>query len=85
MIVQDIITKKPYLAWYVKNPEFLSDESVLEHVLNYGNWDDVKTYNKIKGLLKTSEIFKKLALKKRSNLLPEVKQYFTRYFDKYAQ
>ena len=40
--VQDIIKKKPYLAWYVRNVESLSDESVLEHVLNYGTWEQVQ-------------------------------------------
>ncbi len=53
---QDIIKRKPYLAWYVKNPSKLSDESVLEHVLNYGNWEDVQTYIHHVGLSKTANI-----------------------------
>ena len=48
MKVNAIIKNKPYLAWYVKEPEKLSEESVLEHVLNYGNWDDVQRFIKIK-------------------------------------
>ena len=84
MSTQDIIKKKPYLAWYVKDPSQLTDQSVLEHVLNYGDWDDVKTYIKIKGLDKTAKIFTDEANKSRTNYLPEVKQYFTRYFRKYA-
>ena len=48
MSVNDIIKNKPYLAWYVKDPARLSEESVLEHVLNYGNWDDVQQFIKIK-------------------------------------
>ena len=84
MLTQDIIRKKPYLAWYVKDPNQLTDGSVLEHVLNYGNWDDVKMYIKIKGLSETSRIFTAGANKSRTNYLPEVRQYFTRYFQKYA-
>ena len=84
MSTQDIIRRKPYLAWYVKDPGKLTDESVLEHVLNYGNWDDVKTYIKIKGLDETSRIFADGANKSRTNYLPEIKEYFTRYFQKYA-
>lgn len=38
MLVQDIIMKKPYLAWYVSDPKKLSDEATLEHILNYGDW-----------------------------------------------
>ncbi len=49
MIVNDIIKAKPFLAWYVKGPEKLSEQSVLEHVLNYGNWDDVQQFIKING------------------------------------
>ena len=84
MSTQDIIKKKPYLAWYVKDPGRLTDESVLEHVLNYGNWDDVETYIKIKGLSKTAQIFENGAHKSRTNYLPEVERYFRRYFQKYA-
>lgn len=84
MKTQDIIVNKPYLAWYVKNPRALSDESVLEHVLNYGNWDDVQTFIKVKGLKQTAEMFQVNANKERSNYFPEVKEYFSRYFIKYA-
>ena len=44
MSVNDIIKAKPYLAWDVMDLEKLSEESVLEHVLNYGNWDDVREF-----------------------------------------
>lgn len=81
-IVQDIIRKKPYLAWYVKNVENLSDESVLEHVLNYGNWDDVQTFIKIKGLESTKNLFNKALKKRRSNYPDNIKHYFSLYFNR---
>lgn len=84
MKTQDIILRKPYLAWYVKSPVQLSDESVLEHVLNYGNWDDVQTYIRVKGMQETAKTFLRQAHQTRSNYLPEIKQYFDRYFAKYA-
>ncbi|OGK38213.1 hypothetical protein A3F03_02875 [Candidatus Roizmanbacteria bacterium RIFCSPHIGHO2_12_FULL_41_11] len=80
MTVNAIIKNKPYLAWYVKNPDKLSDESVLEHVLNYGNWEDVQKFIKIKGKDKTAKIFKKTLTNKRTNYPPEIKSYFLRYF-----
>ena len=84
MKVNDIIKNKPYLAWDVKDLSALSDESVLERVLNYGNWDDVQGYIKIKGILDTKRIFNKLLNKKRVNLFPEIRHYFTIYFNRHA-
>lgn len=57
MKVNDIIKAKPYLAWYVKAPENLSEQSVLEHILNYGDWNDVQQFIKIKGLKETAKLF----------------------------
>ena len=80
MTVNTIIKNKPYLAWYVKDPDKLSEESVLEHVLNYGNWDDVQQFIKIKGLAETSKLFNKSLENKRTNYKPEIKSYFKKYF-----
>lgn len=79
--VQDIIKKKPYLAWYIKNPEDLSDESTLEHVLNYGNWEDVQTFIKIKGLNETKNLFNKTTQQNRINYPDNIKHYFDLYFN----
>ncbi|MBI4225875.1 hypothetical protein HY612_02070 [Candidatus Roizmanbacteria bacterium] len=81
MSVNDIVKNKPYLAWYVKNPEVLSEQSVLEHVLNYGDWEDVQLFIKIKGQKETAELFKKSLANKRTNYLPAIKNYFIRYFN----
>ena len=81
---QNIIKRKPYLAWYVADPKKLSDESVLEHVLNYGNWDDVQEYIKLKGIEETARIFRETREKKRSNYRPEIADYFSRYFAAHA-
>lgn len=81
MSVKDIIKNKPYLAWYVKNPENLSEQSVLEHVLNYGNWEDVQLFIKIKGRQETAELFEKSLTNKRTNYPPAIKNYFIRYFE----
>ncbi|EKE14414.1 MAG: hypothetical protein ACD_12C00519G0004, partial [uncultured bacterium] len=79
--VNSIIKNKPYLAWYVKDPEKLSEESVLEHVLNYGNWEDVQLFIKLKGINETASIFNKSLTKKRTNYAPVIKSYFFRYFN----
>lgn len=81
MSVNDIIKNKPYLAWYVKDPEKLSAESVLEHVLNYGNWEDVQLFIKVKGINETAKLFNKSLKNKRTNYQPAVQSYFSRYFN----
>lgn len=82
MTVNTIIKNKPYLAWYIKDPDKLSEQSVLEHVLNYGNWDDVQSFIKIKGLDKTAELFNRSLKNKRTNYLPAIQSYFSRYFNR---
>lgn len=84
MTIQDFIKQRPYLVWYTKNYDNLSPDSVVEAVLNYGDWNDFKKMIKILGIKKTSEIFEKESNKKRSNYRPEVKNYFHLYFHKYA-
>ena len=85
MTVQDIIKKKPILAWSSKNPQKISDEAVLEAVLNYGDWDDFQQFIKIKGLRQTADMFTKTLKNKRKNYRPEVEYYFQLYFQKHAR
>jgi len=85
MTVQEIIKNKPYLAWYVKNPKELSEEATLEHVLNYGSWDDVLQFFKIAGINKSADLFSKTLTKNRINYRPKIENYFKLYFQKHAQ
>ncbi len=84
MTIHEFIKKRPYLIWYVKDLDNLSEASIVEHVLNYGNWDDVQEMIKILGIEKTASIFKSKLKESRSNYRPEVKNYFQLYFQKYA-
>lgn len=82
--INQFIKERPYLVWSTKNYEGLSQEAIVEAVLNYGDIDDLKKLIEILGIEKTAEIFKKESNRKRSNYRPEVKNYFDLYFDKYA-
>lgn len=84
MTVRDIIKKKPYLIWYTKSYDSLSDEAVVEAVLNYGDWEDVQKLIKILGIKKTAKIFRKQISGFRTNYDDKMKNYFTLYFNKYA-
>ena len=79
-----LISKKPYLAWYVKDVENLSTESVLEGIFNYGNWEDYLTAEKSLGIKRVRKIFDKLKTKPRSNLRVKTICYFEKYYSKYA-
>lgn len=88
MNIHQLIKKKPYLVWYVKDLNRLSESSIVEHILNYGDWDDVQKMIKILGLKKTARIFRqKSAPDKfgRQNYRPEIKHYFQLYFQKHAK
>ena len=84
MTIHQFIKKRPYLVWYVRDLSKLSESSIVEHVLNYGDWDDVQEMIKILGMKKTAEIFRAKSMQKRSNYRPEIKNYFQLYFNKYA-
>lgn len=79
-----LFKQKPYLAWYVKDSQALSEKSLLEHVLNYGTWEDYQTAEAALGLKKTQGLFKEIVRGKRVNLRPQTKNYFTNYFRQYA-
>jgi hypothetical protein len=82
--INSFIKKRPYLVWYTKNYDKLSEEAIVEAVLNYGNFDDFKKIIKILGIKKTAAIFRKQIKQKRCNYRPEIKNYFQLYFNKYA-
>jgi hypothetical protein len=69
------------LIWYSKDYEHLADESIVEHVLNYGDWEDFKEMIRIMGIDHAAEIFRREAFKTRTNYHTEVTRYFQKYFD----
>lgn len=84
MTIGDFIKKRSYLTWHVKSPERLSVASVVEAVLNYGDFNDFKTMTKIIGLKKTAVIFRSQIKNSRHNYRPEVVNYFRLYFQKHV-
>jgi len=84
MSLQEFIKKRPYLVWSTKNYDKLSNATILEAVLNYGDWDDVQQVIKILGIKKSAKIFKEKSKQTRCNYRQEIKHYFKLYFNKYA-
>jgi len=84
MEIRNFAKKKWHLFWYINNFNNLSEEAIVEAVLNWGNWEDTQELIKILGIKKTALIFKKKSDEKRNNYRPEIKNYFKLYFRKYA-
>jgi hypothetical protein len=80
----DLFKQKPYLAWYVGDKTKLSEKSMLEHVLNYGTWEDYEVAESVPGLQKIKLLFSELIRSKRVNLRSQTENYFTNYLKKYA-
>ena len=84
MTISNFIKKRPYLVWGTRNYDNLSEEAIVENVLNYGDINDVKEMFSILGVKKSAIIFKKQISQKRNNYRPKIKNYFNLYFKKYA-
>ena len=84
MSIIDFAKKRPYLFWYISDLDNISESSVVEHILNFGDWKDFKEILDILGLENVAFIFRKQLNNKRNNYRPEIKNYFTLYFDKYV-
>ena len=83
-MLQYLLEKKPYLAWDVKDKKELSDKSALEHILMYGDWEDILEAESVLGITKMKSLFQELCNKKRVNIKPRTMHYFRNYFEKYA-
>ena len=83
-LVRKYVQSKPYLIWGSTNYTDLSPQSIVENVLNYGNWDDFLYIKETLGTQETNKLFEEITYKKRVNLRPQTVNYFTKYFKKYA-
>ena len=84
MSINEFIKQRPYLVWYVADLEHLSKEAIVENVLNYGDFEDVKKIISILGIKKVAGIFSKQLKQRRINYESKIINYFRLYFKKYA-
>jgi len=84
MTINDFIKNRPYLVWYVADLQHLSEEAVVEGVLNYGDFKDIKKLISILGIRKVANIFSKQLKQRRINYESKIINYFKLYFKKYA-
>lgn len=74
------LLKARHLMWY-GNTENLSIESVVEHVLMYGDYEDYKELERMLGKKKVFSIFQKQISQKRTNYRPQTLHFFKHYFN----
>jgi len=84
--IEELIEENASLFWWVpaEKKKQLSDESLVEAILNYGDMKGVKKLIHIYGIQKVSDIFFKQIENKRNNYLPQTIYYFSLYFKKHA-
>jgi hypothetical protein len=86
--LKQLIRKNAYLFWYIKDSEKenLPLPVVLEFFLNYADKEQIKELFDIVGIENAAaEFFKQIELTgARSNYIPQLQNYFSLYFKKYA-
>jgi hypothetical protein len=84
--LKDFIREHAALFWYSPEDkaETVSDELLVETILNYGDMDVVRKLFKVMGIQETSAIFRSMTERKQMNYFPEVWNFFNLYFNRYA-
>jgi len=82
--VKDFIRKHQALFWYSPEDkaETVSDELLVETMLNYGSMQDIQELFSIMKLDVVASIFREMTGRKQSNIYPEISNYFALYFNK---
>lgn len=81
------IQKHSDLFWYTpqEKKDEISDEFLVESILNYGTLNDFKELEKLMGRDKLATTFLSMEGRKKLNIYPELYNFFYHYFKRYAQ
>jgi hypothetical protein len=84
--IKAFIRKNSSLFWYTPEDkkEDISLEFLVETILNYGDLDTVKTLINIIGKKEISRIFFSIEGRKKLNYYPEIYNFFSLIFSRYA-
>ncbi|GAB6395501.1 MAG: hypothetical protein MdMp024_1813 [Bacteroidales bacterium] len=82
--VKDFIKEHQALFWYSPGDksETVSDELLVETILNYGTMQNVRQLFQVMGLQNVATVFRQMTGRKRLNIYPELWNYFELYFNK---
>ncbi len=84
--VKAFIQKHSNLFWYIPEDkkEDISEDVLVEFILNYGTLDDVTELFRIMGIHKVAQVFFSATGRKKLNYYPEIYNYFSLFFNKHA-
>jgi hypothetical protein len=84
--IKHFIRENGHLFWYTPEDkgEKVTDELLVETLLNYGTLEQVRDLFKVMGLKKVAVVFWGMTGRKKMNYFPEIHNYFSLYFKKYA-
>jgi len=85
--IEHFLQKNKDLFWHFDKSKLnqLSLDVIIEYILNYGDEEATKELIDIVGIEKVANIFfKNTASGRRVNYFPEVKNFFTIYFNRHA-
>ena len=84
--IKAFIREKSSLFWSIPEDkkEEISPALLVETILNYGTMDDVRTLFRLMGIEEVSRIFFSARGRQKLNYYPEIYNYFSLLFKKYA-
>ncbi len=85
--IKTFIREHSNLFWYTPEDkkEEISPELLVETILNYGSLQDIRSLFEIIGINEVARIFFYAEGRKKLNYFPEIYNFFSLYFNKYAQ
>ena len=83
---KEFIREHQSLFWYSPEDktETVTDELLVETIINYGSLENIHKLFEVLGLKETATIFRQMNGRKKSNIYPELRNFFDLYFDKYV-
>jgi len=84
--LKNFIRENGYLFWYTPEDkgEKVTDELLVETMLNYGDLDQIRGLFKLMGMKHVAQIFRNMTGRKQLNYFPEIWNYFDLFFNRYA-
>jgi len=84
--IKDLFPTIKHLFWWVPESELasLSDEAIVESILNNGNEKTVKQLLDYYGIEYVAEIFNRQISGRRNNYRPRTVYFFQKYFQRHA-
>lgn len=76
--------KNKEIFWDTRDFDTLSEEKILERILNFGSLAAVRILMELMGKKRATSIFLAQTSKRRNNYKPEIKNLFTIILSKYA-